>query len=107
MGKNHKTTRASRKTYLEFREECEHELQPDGTIGRPCWICRQAIDYAAPADDYKNDDRFERDHIKPVEQYPELAEDPANWEASHAGCNRNKSNGQARPPLGEPSRAWV
>lgn len=107
MGKNHKTTRASHKALQEFREMCANEVQPDGSIGRPCWMDGQPIDYAAASDDHKNPDRFQRDHIKSVDEHPELAEVPSNWAASHADCNRRKSNGQARPPLGTLSRAWT
>ena len=107
MGANHKTTRASHKALAAFRLECATERQPDGSIGRPCWICGQRIDYAARHDDYSNDDRFQRDHRHPVSTHPQLQEDPANWEASHAGCNRARSNGVPRPPLGRTSRSWT
>lgn len=94
------------KVSAEFRELCEHEVQPDGSTGRPCWLCGMPIDYAAPHDDYSNDDRFQRDHYYPASTHPEFYEDPANFRASHAGCNRERSNNPPHPSLGILSREW-
>lgn len=107
MGANHKTTRASNEALAAFREACAAEVQDDGEVGRPCWLCRQAIDYLAPFDDWSNPNRFQRDHIKPVSTNPELAEDPANWEASHAGCNIKRGNRPPRPSLGPLSEQFT
>lgn len=83
----------------EFRARCEADRLP-------CWLCGMGIDYAAPHDDYKNDERFQLDHFHPWSTHPELREDPSNFRPSHAGCNRERSNGSPRPPLGIPSRQW-
>lgn len=101
MGANHKTTRAGQKAKAEFKAECKK-------ANAPCWLCRQrTIDYDAAWDDWSNPSRFERDHRLPVSTHPQFAEDPSNWEASHAGCNNERKNKPPRPPVGEPSRAWV
>lgn len=107
MGANHTTTRASDKALHEYREACAHEVQPDGSVGAPCWLCGQPIDYAAAPTDWKNPDRFQRDHIKPVSTHKELADDPSNWAPSHAGCNLARSNKPPQPPLGQLSKSYT
>lgn len=75
----------------------------------PCWLCDGdvAIDYDAPFDDYANDLRFQLDHFFPVSEYPELQEVYEHFRASHAGCNRDRSNGAPNLDLGIPSREWT
>jgi 5-methylcytosine-specific restriction endonuclease McrA len=55
----------------------------------PCGICGEPIDYTIPWPDLMS---FVVDHIKPVDRYPELANDPNNKQAAHSECNRSKSN---------------
>lgn len=93
-------SRAFKAGRAEFRDKCRDN-------NRPCWICGQPIDYDARHDDYANDSRFQLDHRYPVSTHPEIQEDPANWEPSHAGCNRERSNRPPRPNLGTLSQAWV
>lgn len=94
-------TRAFNELRAEFRAQCVEE-------DAPCWLCGQRnIDYPAPFDDYSNDDRFQLDHYWPVSTHPELQADPANFRASHAGCNRERGNKPPRPGLGIPSQVWV
>lgn len=95
-----KTTRAFIKGRDDFKAKCKTE-------NTPCWICGLVIDYEAPSDDYRNDDRFELDHVRPVATHPEMQHDPTNWAASHAGCNRQRGSGDARPGLGTLSRQWA
>jgi len=59
--------------------------------GDRCWICGGEIDYIAPA---HSPDSWEPDHVKPVADFPELAEDPANIRSSHASCNRSRKTGE-------------
>jgi hypothetical protein len=74
----------------------------------PCWICQQrTIDYDAPFDDWGNEDRFELDHFFPVSTHPHLQEDPTNFRASHAGCNRDRGNNAPDVDLGTLSRVWA
>ena len=96
-----KTTRQFVKDRAAFKEKCKAE-------NAACWICGMGhIDYEAPFDDYKNDDRFELDHFYPVSTHPELQHDPGNFRPSAAGCNNERSNGPPRPPIGIPSRRWA
>lgn len=79
-------------------------INPDGTIGAPCWICNQPIDYRLPDG---HDDAWSPDHVYPVADYPEHAEDPANIRPSHLACNRARGRGESvTSPLGAPSRQW-
>ena len=100
MSQHHKSTRADRTARAKFRAECE-------AADLPCWLCRRPIDYAAAWNDWKNDDRYERDHFYPASTHAELYDDPENWRPSHAGCNRARGNDQATGGLGIPSRQWV
>lgn len=100
MAGERKTTRAFVKDRDKFKATCKAE-------GAACWLCGQNhIDYEAPHDDYKNDDRFQLDHFYPVSTHPELQHDPDNFRPSAAGCNRERSNGTPRPSLGILSRRW-
>jgi 5-methylcytosine-specific restriction endonuclease McrA len=83
-----------------FREECE-------AADMPCWMCTRVIDYDAAHDDYANESRFQLDHFFPVSTHPDWAEDPANFRASHAGCNLERGNRAPRGGLGSLSREWV
>lgn len=63
----------------------------------PCWLCGQAIDYAAPPDD---PDSFSYDHIRPWSTHPDLRYDPANGASAHLRCNKARGNRDPRPSLG-------
>jgi HNH endonuclease len=80
---------------VAFRAECEAE-------DRPCWMCGQPIAYGIP----DQDDSFQLDHYFTVSAHPELQEDPANFRASHARCNRQRGDGAPAPTLGSLSRSW-
>lgn len=99
MGANHNTTRNMQAQKIRYRKQC-------AATNEACWICQQEIDYDANWDDYANQNRFELDHFYPVSTHPEHQEDPANFRASHAGCNRARSNKDPEPPLGRQSRQW-
>lgn len=80
----------------EFRAQCQ-------AMTEPCWLCGQPIDYEAPPN---TPDSFDLDHFYPQSTHPELAEDPANFRASHCSCNRSRKAGQPMPDLGTLSEAW-
>lgn len=80
-----------------FRAQCVK-------VNAPCHLCGQAIDYTL--EDGKDVDSFECDHFYPVDKYPELAEDPANFRPSHRGCNRSRGNKDVKATLGPPSEDW-
>lgn len=69
-----------------------------------CWICNQDIDYTLPDG---HQDSWSPDHIYPVADYPELAEDLANIAPSHLSCNKSRGKtDRFTPDLGAPSRTW-
>lgn len=96
--------RVNGQAYRRVKETFRTQSQSANT---PCWICLQPIDYDAASDDWGNDDRFQPDHYYPVSTHPQLENDPANLRASHAGCNRDRSNGTPRPPVDRQSRNWL
>lgn len=99
MSQHHKSTRRMNMLRDQFRADC-------AAADAACWLCGQEIPYDVPFDDYANDDRFQLDHFYPVSTHPELAEDRANFRASHCGCNRERSDKAPMPTLGTLSRAW-
>lgn len=89
---NYRNTRRQKRIIADLR-----------TRRDPCWLCGQAIDYGAPAGDPNS---FQADHVKPWSKFPELREDPANYRASHEGCNKSRGNGDPPEGLGVRSREW-
>lgn len=79
-----------------FRDKCEK-------VKAPCHLCGQPIDYSIPSGDPM---AWECDHFYPVEDYPELFEDPANFRPSHKDCNGSRGRDEVKPTLGTPSREW-
>lgn len=61
----------------------------------PCWLCGQPIDYDAPLND---PGEHTLDHIKPVDKFPELQDDPANWAHAHRRCNSSRKD---KDPISE------
>jgi 5-methylcytosine-specific restriction endonuclease McrA len=66
-----------RRLRASFRRDCELR-------GRPCGICRQAIDYTLQ---YPDAGSFQADHIKPVKDYPQLFYRLDNLQPAHRRCN--------------------
>lgn len=99
-----RSTRRYKTLRKAFRHECANEEQPDGTIGRPCWLCGKPIDYSLP--DNQHPDAFNLDHAYTVAEHPELAEDPANFRASHKDCNELRGDNDPFIQIGSPSEDW-
>ena len=100
MSQHHPSTRRMRDAKATFRAECAAD-------DAPCWLCGTSIDYDAAHDDYDNGERFELDHYYPASTHPQHYDDPANFRASHADCNRERSNDAPRPSIGTTSRRWL
>lgn len=83
----------------QFRANCERTQAP-------CHWCGMEIDYSLP-DNSTAPDRFNLDHAKPIADFPDLAKDPGNFVASHAGCNLAKGAGLPHPGVGVTSRNWL
>ena len=76
----------------------------------PCNICGHPIDYSLPHNDEwgsVNMGAFELDHLYAVATHKELELDPANFRATHAGCNRAKGNNRQAAKTNPTTRQWV
>lgn len=69
-----------------------------------CWLCKGRIDYEVAAG--TTPDSHNLDHRKPVRDYPELEEDPDNFEHAHDNCNKERGTSAPSLGLGEPMPAW-
>lgn len=98
-------TRQSFKNITEFYEEGKLlDADPDTREQADCWLCRLRIDYLA--DPGTTPDSHTRDHVIPVEDRPDLQEDPANWRHAHFSCNSSRGNRTPSPGLGDPVPDW-
>lgn len=79
-----------------FRKHCNDS-------GLTCWLCGQPISYELPKE---HPEAFNFDHAYPVDQRPDLAEDPANFRPSHKHCNERRGNKEPFIDLGIPSENW-
>lgn len=70
---------------------------------RRCARCGDAIDYDLPKTDPMH---FQLDHIKSRKVFPELENDPLNWQPMHARCNKQKHTSPEGPALGETTETW-
>lgn len=91
-----RTTAAHRRNRANLkRKTAEHNL--------PCALCGQPIDTTLH---WRDPEAFAYDHKKSIVSHPELADVPSNGQPSHKRCNENKSSGDERPGLGDPSEVW-
>ncbi|MFS3127479.1 HNH endonuclease [Nocardioides sp. Bht2] len=84
MSTHGRTTRRFRRLAAQLRAQ-RHQ----------CWnypTC-PGIDYGAPRGHPR---AFTADHIRPLSEFPDGAEDPANLRASCHGCNASRGTGQPR-----------
>lgn len=91
-----RSDRRYKKLKADYRTVCEES-------NAPCWMCGQAIDYAAADDE---PDAYNLDHFHPWSTHPELRTDPANFRPSHRACNIARGNGDAPLGLGSLSEEW-
>jgi hypothetical protein len=85
-----------RNARAEFRAECEHHL-------KVCFLCQKPIDYRLK---YPHPDSWSLEHVKTVQEAPELFMDRNNWESSHLDCNRRRGTDEPHMDLGQPSELW-
>lgn len=98
-----RSTRRYKTLRATFRHKCATHQNPDGTTGKPCWLCGNPIDYTAHKD---HPDAFNLDHAYTVESRPDLAEDPANFRPSHNSCNHERGTSDPFIQIGNPSEDW-
>ncbi|MFD9047672.1 HNH endonuclease [Streptomyces zaomyceticus] len=73
------------------------------TLGLPCWICGQAIDYRITGDEARRSSwAFTLDHVLPVSRRADLLLDPSNARSAHRRCNSARGN---RADVTTPTRA--
>lgn len=71
---------------------------------QPCMRCGQRINYSAPRG---APDSFSAGHIKSWRDYPELREDPANFQQEHLLCNQDAGpDDDTKPGIGRTSEDW-
>lgn len=65
--------------------------------------CGQRIDYDALRGDPA---AFNAGHMRSWNQYPDLREDPENFQPEHALCNQDAGDSDDRPGVGLMSEEW-
>ena len=93
---NERSTRRHKALRSEFRSQCEQ-------TSACCHLCGQPIDYTLPRD---HPDAFQNDHYFPVKTHAHLVDDPANFRASHSGCNASRGTDAVVSHLGNRSENW-
>lgn len=92
-----------------FAEGARLDADPDTRALADCWLCPPGegarIDYvAAPS---STPDSHNLDHFYPVDDYPELQEDPDNFRHAHFDCNaRRGKRAPSAGGLGAPMPQW-
>lgn len=69
-----------------------------------CWLCQGRIDYEV--DPGTTDDSHNLDHYFPVDDYPDLQDDPTNFRHSHRICNQRRGKDAPSAGLGEMVPDW-
>jgi hypothetical protein len=87
----------------QYRARCAVQHNPDGTIGAPCVICTEPIDYNLV---YPHPLSWSLEHIVAVKDRPELLMDRNNWASAHFGCNSMRGPEELVPDTGVPSEDW-
>jgi 5-methylcytosine-specific restriction endonuclease McrA len=79
-----------------FRKECQLKKAV-------CHLCGGDIDYRLRE---PHPYSWNLDHVKPVQDHPELIMEIGNWAASHRDCNIRRGTDEPALDLGVPSRVW-
>jgi hypothetical protein len=87
----------------QYRAKCAVQRNPDGSIGAPCVIDGEPIDYNLQ---YPHPLSWSLEHTIAVKDHPELLMDRNNWASAHFACNSMKGPEQLVPDTGEPSEDW-
>lgn len=105
-GAKRKNTRRMKKLRDEFFEEGRRlDADPETRHLAGCWICKQRIDYDAGQG--TTPDSHTLDHRIPVDDDPDLQEDPTNFEHAHANCNYSRGKrSTSGSDLGEAVPDW-
>lgn len=102
-----KNTRRMHKLRDEFFDQGKRLAasdDPDKRAAARCWLCKQDIDY--DVEPGSTEDSHNLDHYYPVDDYPELQEDPTNFRHSHRRCNGTRGKRTPSVGLGEQVPEW-
>jgi 5-methylcytosine-specific restriction endonuclease McrA len=105
-GANARAFRSStdyKKSREQFRYRAQHHRNSDGSVGEPCWLCGEAIDYRLK---FPHPRSWSLDHIVPIADNPRLALNPSNYRSAHFDCNNYRQTGEPPLELGVPSEIW-
>jgi 5-methylcytosine-specific restriction endonuclease McrA len=91
------------KARAQFRYRAQHRRNKDGTVGEPCWLCGDPIDYRLK---FPHPCSWCLDHAIPIATNPNLALEPNNFRSAHFDCNDRRGTNAPCIDLGEPSEAW-
>lgn len=94
-----------RDEFFEQGRAQSKSIDPDEQAKSKCHLCGDDIDYDVAAG--TTADSHNLDHYFPVDDYPELEEDPDNFRHAHQSCN--SSRGKRAPNtqgLGAQVAAW-
>jgi 5-methylcytosine-specific restriction endonuclease McrA len=69
-----------------------------------CWLCQLRIDYSAAPN--TTPESHNLDHFFPVDDYPELQEDPTNFRHAHMLCNGKRGKSAPTAGLGAAVPDW-
>jgi hypothetical protein len=87
----------------QYREQCAVQRNPDGSIGAPCWLDGEPINYALR---YPHPRSWSLDHAITVADRPDLLLDVTNWRPAHFDCNSYRNQGEQPGGGGVPSEDW-
>lgn len=103
---NTRTIRSSsdyKQFWARFREKCATHRNPDGSVGAPCHLCSEPIEYYRR---YPDPWSFSLDHLIPVSEDPSLLLAESNARASHKCCNELRGADELVPELGDVGDDW-
>lgn len=107
MAGKRRNTRRMNKLRTEFYEEGKRlDADPATRHLSVCTYptCGQRIDYSVPP--ATTPDSHTLEHVKSVEDFPDLQEDPTNFAHMHFGCNSSKGKRTVGFGLGEQVPDW-
>lgn len=87
---------AYKKARASFHSECR-------LARKPCHLCGEDIDYRLRE---PHPYSWTLDHVKPVQDHPELIMERNNWAAAHRDCNVRRGTDEPALDLGVPSEIW-
>lgn len=100
-----RSSHAYKTAHDQYRIECMVRRQPDGSVGDPCCICTERIDYGLA---YPHPLSWSLEHHISVKEHPEFLLARENFGSAHFACNSMKGPDEliTNSDLGVPSENW-